>query len=156
MRGSVKATIIGTISIVIVALLWSHTNGPRGEGEENQAIANFLNGRCDLPFRTFAQRDRTSIAPFEQISQRFVGSGVTSRIYPVLREEEAHIIAVLEDAFVWNSNDVLFQVWRRDNGNVTFQPVSQTGAHLMDGITLDECGRLIGDNFPARQKHVGR
>lgn len=155
MHARVKATIIGAVCIIAAWAAWAAwPRFDRASMERNwgQTVADYFHGECDLPFRAFVRRDRTTIAPVEQISDRFVRSGSMSQIYPVLKEEEAHVIFSIERAFAWDSKDVSLQVWRRENGDVTFQPVNPVGAHLMDGVTLDECGYLVGDDYQTRQR----
>lgn len=154
MHARVKATIIGAVCIIAAWAPWPRFDRASMENNWGQTVADYFHGECDLPFRAFVRRDRTTIAATEQISDRFVRSGVTSRIYPVLKEEEAHAIFAVERAFAWDSRGAQFQVWRRENGDVTFQPVNPSGGHLMDGIKMDECGYLVGDDYQARQRHA--
>lgn len=154
MHARVKATIIGAVCIIAAWAAWPRFDRASMERNSGQTVADYFHGECDLPFRAFVRRDRATIAPVEQISDRFVRSGVMSQIYPVLKEEEAHVIFSIERAFAWGSKDVSLQVWRRENGDVTFQPVSPAGDHLMDGVTLDECGYLVGDDYQTRQQRA--
>lgn len=121
------------------------------ESSWGRSVADFFHGECDLRFRAFVRKDRTMIGATEQVSERFLRGAVTTRIYPILKEEEAHVIFAIERAFAWDSSNVPFKVWRRENGDVTFQPAGPIG---MDGITLDECGYLIGDDYPQRQRQA--
>lgn len=152
MHASVKATIIGVACLIALWAPQARFDRASLESTWGQMTADYVHGQCDPSFRAFVHRDRTTLAPGEQISNRFVKSGSLSGIYPVLKEEEAQVILAIERAFAWDSANALLQVWRRENGNVTFQPVSPSGGHLMDGITLDDCGYLVGDDNRTRQR----
>ncbi|MDI7861422.1 hypothetical protein MRS76_05600 [Rhizobiaceae bacterium n13] len=155
MHARVKATVIGAVCIVAAWSLWPRFDKASMESSLGKTAADYFHGDCDLRFRAFVRRGGATIGANDAISERFQAGPMTNRIYPVLKEEEAEVIAAVERAFVWDASNVPFQIWLRANGDVTFQPITASGGHLMDGITLDECGYLIGDDDQTRQRHAG-
>jgi hypothetical protein len=112
-------------------------------------VANFIHGECDLRFRDIVRRDRSNIEPGAVISSRFLNSRFTQRIFPILKDEETHLVWALERASAWDSGGVSFQLYKRGNGNVSFHPQAP-----LDQFELDECGYLEGDDYPARLRQA--
>lgn len=84
------------------------------------------------------------------MSQRFtlIGATYTANILP---EEDGQILEIIDRAFGWKpSPEISFKVSIEENGYVTFHPIHVN----VEGIELDECGYLIGDDYNTRLKHA--
>lgn len=153
MRLIVKTTLVAlTFGVAAWARLFQSDKEDM-EFVAGKSVAEFFYGVCDLDFQAFLNRNRNDLASDVLISTRFERRGARPDIYPVLKEEEELVISFIERAFAWNADNYRFEVTRRPRDEVSFQPLSSNGDRLIDNITLDKCGYLIGDNYPTRLRH---
>jgi hypothetical protein len=69
----------------------------------------------------------------------------------LILSEDEQILSVIERALGWQAPpDTKFNVRLRDNGYDSSHPIAMN----MEGIELDECGYLIGDDYDTRVRHA--
>lgn len=69
----------------------------------------------------------------------------------LILSEDKQILSVIEHALGWQTPpDTKFNVRLRGNGYASFYPIAMN----MDGIELDECGNLIGDDYDTCVRHA--
>jgi hypothetical protein len=115
---------------------WGHT------------VEDFLYGACDPSYQAFLLARRATVNDGAPLSNRFKLAGLP-QLSPIVESEEPGLLGLIERSFGWKpAEDVEFTVDVRPTGYTKFY----TKKMNMDGIELDECGWLIGNDFAERQR----
>lgn len=134
----------------VVSMIPTRFDRPKIQARWGQEFADFLYGACDPDFQSFLARRKAEPLEGLEASERFELAGITKDAR-ILKDEDNQILDIIDRAFGWRPGpEVRFQVSIRENGYVTFHPIPPN----MDGIKLDECGYLLGDDYSTRLRHA--
>lgn len=148
MGGSVAVALV--LLTLIVSLIPTRFDRSKVQAKWGQEFSDFFYGVCDPDFQEFIARRKAQGLDGAEVSQRFTLIGATDTA-DILPEEDGQILEIIDRAFGWKpSPEINFKVFIRENGYVTFHPIHAN----VEGIELDECGYLIGDDYNTRLKHA--